>query len=176
MPCVLLPSTLQCLEQPEAAGRTEEGRRKHSSPSLTDIRTQYQHCAIVPSSVILLVTGIQFASSLQLRLRRAMARSTACACVMTVFLIMLASLNICTSYKGPEANSVKEKPMAHLRRLRMTGGFGSSEIPKPKIITPSRGKKNSNLEKFLMMYTCKICDGRNAQMVMESLAMPTSSK
>lgn len=51
------------------------------------------------------------------------------------------------------------------KRLKMSGGFGGSEIPKPKIITPSKGKLNSHLEKFLMMYTCKICDGRNAQMV-----------
>ena len=43
-------------------------------------------------------------------------------------------------------------------------GFGS-EIPKPKIITPSRGSQHLQLEKFLMMYTCKICGGRNAQMV-----------
>jgi hypothetical protein len=44
-------------------------------------------------------------------------------------------------------------------------GFGGGEIPKPKVIVPSRGKQNTNLEKFLMMYTCKICNGRNAQMV-----------
>lgn len=50
------------------------------------------------------------------------------------------------------------------KRLEMTG-FGKSEIPKPEMIKPNRGKVNSELEKFLMMYTCKICNGRNAQMV-----------
>lgn len=50
------------------------------------------------------------------------------------------------------------------KRLEMTG-FGKSEIPKPEVIKPNRGKVNSELEKFLMMYTCKICNGRNAQMV-----------
>ena len=42
-------------------------------------------------------------------------------------------------------------------------GFGS-QIPKPKVVTPASGSKH-NLEKFLMMYTCKLCTGRNAQMV-----------
>lgn len=40
----------------------------------------------------------------------------------------------------------------------------SQSIPRPNIIVPSRGSPN-NLEKFLMMYTCKICVGRNAHMV-----------
>ena len=47
--------------------------------------------------------------------------------------------------------------------LEMTGdpsgsagkGFGRS-IPRPKVITPSQGKVNPELEKFLMMYTCAI--------------------
>ena len=43
-------------------------------------------------------------------------------------------------------------------------GFGS-QIPKPKIIIPTKGNTNAQLEKFMMMYTCKICNGRNAQMV-----------
>jgi len=43
-------------------------------------------------------------------------------------------------------------------------GFGG--IPKPNIITPAMGRpKNPNVERFLMMYTCKLCEGRNAQMV-----------
>lgn len=34
------------------------------------------------------------------------------------------------------------------------------------VIVPSLGtKSNTVIEKFLMMYTCKICSGRNAQMV-----------
>ena len=102
-------------------------------------------------------------------LRRGMAaRPRARASMMTtIVLIILLILNVCESYKGSGIVPKVEKPMVDLRRLQMSAGFGSSEIPKPKIITPSRGKKNSNLEKFLMMYTCKICDGRNAQMVMK---------
>ena len=53
-----------------------------------------------------------------------------------------------------------------LTQLKAGGGFDSRSIPKPKVIVPSSGtKQNPNLEKFLMMYTCKICNGRNANMV-----------
>lgn len=89
--------------------------------------------------------------------------------MLTIVLIILLIFDVCESYKGSSVNFRTANLPAALKRLRMTGGFGSSEIPKPKIITPSRGKKNSNLEKFLMMYTCKICDGRNAQMVLQIL-------
>lgn len=41
----------------------------------------------------------------------------------------------------------------------------ATSIPKPTIITPATGKQHPQLEKFLMMYTCKICTGRNAQMI-----------
>jgi len=48
-------------------------------------------------------------------------------------------------------------------------GFQStseSTIPTNKVLKPSLGTKSSSvIEKFLMMYTCKICSGRNAQMV-----------
>ena len=102
------------------------------------------------------------------------SRPRACASMMTtIVLIILLILNVCESYKGSRKVPKVEKPMVDRRRLQMSAGFGSSEIPKPKIITPSRGKKNSNLEKFLMMYTCKICDGRNAQMVMKICLMFT---
>ena len=48
------------------------------------------------------------------------------------------------------------------------GGFQKrTSVPRPKIITPSRGNVNANLEKFLMMYTCKTCTGRNAQMAIK---------
>jgi transcription elongation factor Elf1 len=41
-----------------------------------------------------------------------------------------------------------------------------SEIPKPNVITPgSGGSANNEIEKFLMMYTCKQCNGRNAQLI-----------
>ena len=42
-------------------------------------------------------------------------------------------------------------------------------VPKPNIITPYNGNNKLNIEKFLMMYTCKICSGRNAQMVIYNL-------
>jgi len=45
------------------------------------------------------------------------------------------------------------------------GGFGKSSVPKPNVIVPSQGSTDKNIEKFLMMYTCKICNGRNAHMV-----------
>jgi len=41
----------------------------------------------------------------------------------------------------------------------------SKSIPKPNVIVPSQGSKDKNIEKFLMMYTCKLCSGRNAHMV-----------
>ncbi len=59
----------------------------------------------------------------------------------------------------------------HIRPLKLLfmnsgKGFGSYDgIPKPKIITPSNGSTQNNIDKFLMMYTCKICNNRNANMV-----------
>lgn len=54
-------------------------------------------------------------------------------------------------------------------------GFGKSQDmseakrPPNKVLKPSLGTKSSSvIEKFLMMYTCKICSGRNAQMVRAS--------
>lgn len=45
-------------------------------------------------------------------------------------------------------------------------GFGSgTSIPKPNIITPTEAGSSKGIEKFLMMYTCKICNGRNAHMI-----------
>ena len=41
-------------------------------------------------------------------------------------------------------------------------GFG--QTPRPRIISPNRGT-HPELEKFMMMYTCKICKHRNAQMI-----------
>lgn len=122
------------------------------------------------ASVTLLRSGSQSAKSLRLYCREAMSQFRAHVSMMlTIVLIILLIFDVCESYKGSSVNFRTANLPAALKRLRMTGGFGSSEIPKPKIITPSRGKKNSNLEKFLMMYTCKICDGRNAQMVLQIL-------
>jgi hypothetical protein len=41
-----------------------------------------------------------------------------------------------------------------------------SKISKPNVIVPADGTR-PNIDKFLMMYTCKICTERNAQMVKE---------
>lgn len=48
--------------------------------------------------------------------------------------------------------------------MKMTAaGFDSNNV---NFIKPSQGTKtNDAIEKFLMMYTCKICSSRNAQMV-----------
>ena len=49
--------------------------------------------------------------------------------------------------------------------LRMSAADdAANQIPKPSIITPTTGSPN-NKDKFLMMYTCKLCQGRNANMI-----------
>jgi hypothetical protein len=48
-------------------------------------------------------------------------------------------------------------------------GFGS-KTPAPNVIKPTPGT-SKDLEKFLMMYTCKLCDGRNAQMVSDLISI-----
>lgn len=54
------------------------------------------------------------------------------------------------------------------QRIWMVGGKGfGSQIPTPKVIKPAVGPNKQNVEKLLMMYTCKLCNGRNAQMVRE---------
>lgn len=53
--------------------------------------------------------------------------------------------------------------------LFMNNGFGKDKLPKPNVITPSMGKNTDIIEKFLMMYTCKVCSGRNSQMVRTSV-------
>lgn len=85
---------------------------------------------------------------------------------ISVLMIILLSLHYNTALKSSGIKTqIGTQSRSSVKHLKMTGGFGGSEIPKPKIIVPSKGKQNSHLEKFLMMYTCKICDGRNAQMV-----------
>jgi hypothetical protein len=60
---------------------------------------------------------------------------------------------------------------AVMRMLSMKEGDGDKPrtIPRPNVITPSQGSTQHDIEKFLMMYTCKICQGRNAQMVWRAL-------
>ena len=82
-----------------------------------------------------------------------------------ILAIILLSFQLTLSLKPSGIKNAMVTQTSFIKRLNMAGGFGGSEIPRPKIIVPSKGKQNSHLEKFLMMYTCKICDGRNAQMV-----------
>jgi transcription elongation factor Elf1 len=80
--------------------------------------------------------------------------------------VMLLAVAVSGLRVFPAASRVKvELPLA-ASSPGSGHGFGSgSMLPRPKIITPSVGSANTQLEKFLMMYTCKICQNRNAQMV-----------
>ena len=57
---------------------------------------------------------------------------------------------------------ITNTPMLNKCLVKM---ISEGSVPKPNIITPSYGPKKDAIDKFLMMYTCKICSGRNAQMV-----------
>lgn len=53
-----------------------------------------------------------------------------------------------------------------LHILQMSEGESIPEsMPRPNVLVPSKGVAKDSVEKFLMMYTCKLCNGRNAQMV-----------
>jgi hypothetical protein len=91
-----------------------------------------------------------------------------------VLVVIATFFNIAQGYVGIVSNAAIGRT-ARLNRYRSQSrqwmcdnnapkGFGS-QIPKPRIIVPSKGNTNAELEKFMMMYTCKICNGRNAQMV-----------
>jgi hypothetical protein len=57
-----------------------------------------------------------------------------------------------------------------MRQAAASKGFAQ---PKgPKVIVPTPG--NAKNEKFMMMYTCKLCNGRNAQMVSRLSARPNA--
>jgi hypothetical protein len=89
--------------------------------------------------------------------------------ITPIFCVLL----ICGNYYSLTLKNGIQKSNLKLQKLQM--GFEDEveglpkEIPRPNIISPATGKKNSELEKFLMMYTCKICNGRNAQMVTANL-------
>ena len=60
----------------------------------------------------------------------------------------------------------------HKRRIKLHQIFDSPSDPepnkamaKPTIISPTGKPGDANIEKFLMMYTCKKCNSRNAQFV-----------
>jgi len=88
-------------------------------------------------------------------------------CVLFIFL-----LEVLSAFKLPHVYNRKRLPPIALEPsdggVSGSGGMGfgsGSSLPRPKVITPSLGSLNTQLEKFLMMYTCKICNHRNAQMV-----------
>lgn len=61
--------------------------------------------------------------------------------------------------------SIVNSRFKRLKFPRLQNSPQDSFIPKPTIITPTGGVNNVNIEKFLMMYTCKKCNGRNAQLI-----------
>ena len=68
------------------------------------------------------------------------------------------------SFNVLEITSFRSFLKINVCRYKLNMSSEDRTIPKPNIITPNAGTK-SNIDKFLMMYTCKQCGGRNAQMV-----------
>ena len=93
--------------------------------------------------------------------------------ILTFFCIALLSKQAncfkrVVSLKHSQITSIhsEEFHTQRLSPLNSGGGFSEKKMPKPNIIKPSEGPKGKmSIEKFLMMYTCKICSNRNAQMV-----------
>lgn len=78
------------------------------------------------------------------------------------FVVFMGLTYLVKCYRMFYVAPLKARP--YVLHIRMTSDKGF--MPKPTIISPSNGTNhNSAIEKFLMMYTCKICSGRNAQMV-----------
>jgi hypothetical protein len=75
-----------------------------------------------------------------------------------IIFLLLISFNIL------EIRSFRSFVKINVCRSKLNMSSDDRTIPKPNIITPNAGTK-SNIDKFLMMYTCKQCGGRNAQMV-----------
>ena len=87
-------------------------------------------------------------------------------CVRMKVLLFVLLLQLVTLSFAFQLNMKETTPSAP--SSSSGGGFQKrTSVPRPKIITPSRGNVNANLEKFLMMYTCKTCTGRNAQMAIK---------
>lgn len=88
------------------------------------------------------------------------------------FLIgFIAIIFVCDAFlSNPSRWSTQATFQLNHRKLQMDSssrGFGSGDSKQPNIIKPKGATNKSalGLEKFLMMYTCKLCNGRNAQMV-----------
>lgn len=78
--------------------------------------------------------------------------------------LLLVSLTLAWFAEGLRAFPVGERSRIALS-LGDTGFGSGNKLPRPSVITPSPSTINTGLEKFLMMYTCKICQVRNAQMI-----------
>lgn len=80
---------------------------------------------------------------------------------ITIFVVILAALYFTNGF------IVRHSGPSHLARLwcaQDSSDMGDKSIdPRKDVITPTPGV--SSLDKFLMIYTCLICSGRNAQMV-----------
>lgn len=81
---------------------------------------------------------------------------------LCVFLVILAYGSAYILGNG----FVRHSRLSSLNRFRCakdSGEMGDKSGTRKDVITPTPGV--SSLDKFLMIYTCKICNGRNAQMV-----------
>jgi hypothetical protein len=84
---------------------------------------------------------------------------------------LLAISHISLTFAFVHFNSYKYQSTRNLHNYASGKGFQKQNESdktiksKPNTITASQGSQNPQLEKFLMMYTCKICTGRNAHMV-----------
>eukprot|EP01038_Epipyxis_sp_PR26KG_P013349 gene13349-17905_t len=77
------------------------------------------------------------------------------------------SLNIRNYFKYQKLNnypSVYSAGFGKQSDNNIGGGISPGSIPKPTITSPGNAA-NNGIEKFLMMYKCKICDYRNTQMI-----------
>lgn len=82
--------------------------------------------------------------------------------------ILLCALIVLCSILPHTVQSLKSHRLRLVPNLQKTSqavatGFGG--IPKPEIVTPAAGTNNTNIDRFLMMYTCKKCNSRNAQLI-----------
>lgn len=82
--------------------------------------------------------------------------------LLGIIILFLSLIAISQSYFMPKF--FKLPPLSPY----MSIASENEKPPQPRVIKPSKGtsKSSHSIEKFLMMYTCKLCSGRNAQMVL----------
>ena len=82
------------------------------------------------------------------------------AATAVILFVFIGLLNSIEAYRG-----IQNLLRRNAKALKLSE-MGPSSIPKPTVITPSQGSSpEKGIDKFLMMYTCKLCNGRNAHMV-----------